>query len=101
MKSRIIVLGLGGMVFALGLSAAHAGAIRTTGKQIGKTSVVVAGTTASAAGIAAGGVATAGKATGGALKDGAPKAGKAVVAAPGVAARGTTRASKAIWKAVW
>ena len=101
MKSRPLIIGLSGLALTFGLGVAHAGAIRATGRHIGKTSAVVAGTTANAAGAAAAGVATAGKATGGALKDGGPKAGKAIVSAPGAAAHGTARAGKAIWKAVW
>ena len=97
MKSRFVMFGLTGMVLTFGLSVAQAGAIRATGKQIGKTSKVVAGATANAAD----GVASAGKATGSAIKGGAPTAGKVVVAAPGAAARGTSRAGKAIVKAVW
>jgi hypothetical protein len=101
MKSKIASVGLAVAAFAFGTSVAHAGALRATGKQIGKTSAVVAAKTADAAGAAAGGVANAGKATGGAIKDGAPSAGKGIAAAPGVTARGTARASKAVWKAVW
>jgi hypothetical protein len=101
MKSRLLTIGLGAMAFSFGLSVVYAGAIRSTGKEVGKTSEAVARTTASAAGVAAGGVATAGKATGGALKDGAPAVRRGVVAAPGTTVRGTAHAGRAIWKAVW
>lgn len=101
MKSRLLTIGLGAMAFSFGLSVVYAGALRSTGKEVGRTSEVVARTTAGAAGVAAGGVATAGKATGDAIKDGAPSVGKGIVASPGVAVRGTARAGRAIWKAVW
>jgi hypothetical protein len=101
MKSRIAIVGLAVMTVNFGLSVAHAGALRATGKQVGKTSAAVAAKTGDAAGAAAGGVAVAGKAAGGALKDGAPTVGKGVVAAPSAVVHGTSRAGKAIWKAVW
>lgn len=101
MNSRLLTIGLGAMALAFGSSVVYAGALRSTGKEVGKTSEAVARTTADAAGVAAGGVATAGKATGSALKDGAPAVRKGVVAAPGTAVRGTAHAGRAIWKAVW
>lgn len=101
MRIRHLAIGVMGATLTLGVTTAHGGAIRTTGKHIGKASVAIAGTTAGAIGVAAGGVATAGKATGGAIKDDAPSVGKDVAAAPGDVVRGTEHVGKAIWKVVW
>jgi hypothetical protein len=80
---------------------AHAGAIRYTGKQIGKGTVAVAQTTSDAAQAAGGGAATVGKATGGALKTGAVAVGKGAKATPGLVARGSSVVAKGLAKAVW
>lgn len=101
MKSKLLLAGLGGLVLMWGAGLAQAGVIRATAKQVDKGTVAVAKGTPEAAGAAASGLATAGKATGGALKTGASFAGKGIVETPGLAARGTTRAAKAVWKTVW
>ena len=97
MKSKVLLVGLGGLVLTWGAGLAQAGVIRSAAEDVDKGSVAVVKGTPEAAGAAAGGLATAGKATGGAIKTGASSTGKGIVEAPGLAARGT----KAVWKAVW
>jgi hypothetical protein len=80
---------------------AQAGAIRYTGKQIGKGTIAVAQTTSDAAQAAGGSVATAGKATGGALKTGTVAVGKGAKATPRLVARGTSTVAKGLAKALW
>jgi len=97
MKSKVLLVGLGGVVLTWGAGLARAGVIRSAAEDVDKGSVAVVKSTPQAAGAAADGLATAGKATGGAIKTGASSAGKGIVQTPGLVARGT----KAAWKAVW
>jgi hypothetical protein len=101
MKSKLLAVALSGLFLTWGAGLAQAGVIRATGKQIGKGSAAVAKATPDATGAVAGGVATAGKTTGGVVKTGATSVSKGAARTPGLAARGTAGAGKALWKAVW
>lgn len=116
MKSKLLLWCLSMLTLIWGSGMAQAGIIRSTAKGVSKGSVAVVKGTPGAAADAADGVATAGKATGSAVASGASTAGKAtgsavatgasaagngVVQVPGLVARGTAGAAKAVWKAVW
>jgi len=101
MRLRIVVILLSTLALSWVAQDAQAGAIRYTGKKIGKGSVIVAHTTADAAQTTVGGAATVGKATGGVIKTGAIAVGKGAAAAPGMAVRGTKAVAKGIAKAIW
>ena len=108
MRYKLFALGLSALTLLWFVPPASAGVIREAGKGIGKGSVAVAQTTASAAGTAADGVATVGKETPGAVKTGAAAVGEGVTAvakgtanASVAAAHGTAAAAKKVWHAVW
>lgn len=101
MRLKILAMIFGALVLSWAAQDAQAGAIRYTGKQIGKGTVAVAQTTADAAQAAGSGVASAGKATGGVVKTGAVGIGKGAKATPGLAVRGTKAVAKGLAKAIW
>jgi len=78
----------------LAVESAQAGAIRSAGNVISRTSTAVADA-------AGNGMATGGKATGGAVKSGASGLAKRAKATPRLAYRGTKGAGRAIAKALW
>jgi hypothetical protein len=94
------------LIFAmlLGLSAlaiqAHAGVIRSAGKEFSKGSARVTSAAATGGHAAASGAAAAGEATGGALKNGAAEFAKGAKATPKKAARGTEVAAKKVWRVI-
>ena len=108
MRIKLYALGLSALTLLLFVPPASAGVIRDAGKEIGKGSVAVAQTTASAAGTAADGVVTAGKETPGVVKTGAIDVGKGAADVGNGAAdvanagyQGTKKVAKKVWKALW
>jgi hypothetical protein len=106
MRLKLFALGISCFALLWAAQPAAAGVMRDTGKAIGKGSVAVADTTASAAGAAAEGVATVGKETPGVVKSGAEGLGKGAVevckgaaAGPRVGYHGATAGVKTWWSA--
>ncbi len=101
MKLRIFTTLMAAVACLWVAQDARAGAIRYTGKQIGKGTVAVVQTTSDAAQAAGGSVASTGKATGGVLKAGAVAVGNGAKAAPDVVAHGASTIAKGLAKALW
>jgi len=101
MRLRIVAFCLSALSLLWATQNAHAGAIRSAGKGLGKGSVLVAHGTADAAGAAAGAAASAGKATGGVVGAGTVGVVKGAAATPGLAWRGTKAGAKRVFKALW
>ena len=101
MRLKLFVLGLSALTLLWFVPSASAGVIREAGKGIGKGSVAVAQTTASAAGTAADGVATVGKETPGAVKSGSANVAKGAAAVANAGYQGTKAAAKKVWHVLW
>jgi hypothetical protein len=101
MRLRLFALGLSALALLWFVPPASAGAIREAGKGIGKGSVALAQTTASAAGTAADGAATVGRETPGAVKSGSANLGKGAAAVANAGYQGTKAAAKKVWHVVW
>jgi hypothetical protein len=101
MRLKLFTLGLSALALLWFVPSASAGVIREAGKGIGKGSVAVAQTTASAAGTAADRAATVGKETPEAVRSGSTNVAKGAAAATRAGYHGTTAAAKKVWHVVW
>jgi len=101
MRLKLFVIGLSALTLLGFVPLASAGVIRDAGKSIGKGSVALAQTTASAAETAADGAAMVGKETPGAAKAGAADFGKGAADVTVATYHGATAAAKKVWHVVW
>ena len=101
MRLKLFAIGLSALTLLWFVPSASAGVIRDAGKYLGKGSVALVQTTASAAETAADGAATVGKDTPGAVKTGSADLGKGAADLTVAAYHGATAAAQKVWHVLW